>query len=231
MRGMILAAGRGSRMGDLTDTIPKPLLRVGDYYLIEYAIAAMVKADIREIVINVSYRPEQIKLALGNGDRYGVRILYSEEKERLETGGGIFQALPLLGDEPFVVMSSDIISEYALKKLPQEPEGLAHLILVDNPEFHPQGDFCLNGQHVYCEGAATFTFSNIGVYRPELFAECIPGHFPLAPVLIEAIARKQVTGEYFAGQWFNVGDVEQLNRAMANYRHPHEFSSVLQKII
>ncbi len=214
MRGMILAAGRGTRMGSLTDDTPKPLLRVGQHYLIEYSIRAMAKADIREIVINVSYHREQIKAALGNGDRYGVAIQYSEEEERLETGGGIFQALPLLGDAPFVVLSSDIISEYALENLPEEPEALAHLVLVDNPVFYPQGDFCLDGKQIYCSGSPMLTFSNIGVYRHALFSECKPGHFRLGTLLTQAITRQQVTGEHFAGQWFNIGDAEQLNAVL-----------------
>lgn len=214
MRGMILAAGRGTRMGSLTDETPKPLLRVGRQYLIEYTILAMAKAGIREIVINISYHREQIKMALGQGERYGVDIQYSEEPERLETGGGIFQALPLLGDTPFMVVSSDIISDYDLAKLPQQPEGLAHLVLVDNPVFHPQGDFCLDGKYVYVGEGAKFTFANIGIYRPELFADCKPGHFPLAPLLKNAMLNKQITGEYFSGQWFNIGDVEQLNNVM-----------------
>ncbi len=218
MRGMILAAGRGMRMGSLTDKTPKPLLRVGKHYLIEYSIRAMAKADIREIVINVSYHREQIKAALGNGDRYGVAIQYSEEEERLETGGGIFQALPLLGDAPFVVLSSDIISEYALKNLPQEPDAFAHLVVVDNPLFHPKGDFSLDGKRISCDGSPTFTFSNIGVYRSELFSKCKPGYFRLGDLLMQAIAHQQVTGEYFGGQWFNIGDPEQLN-AVLNTRH------------
>lgn len=210
MRGMILAAGRGTRMGSLTDVTPKPLLKVGKHYLIEYSIAAMAKANIREIIINVSYCGEQIKTALGDGSRYGVMIQYSEEAERLETGGGIFQALPLLGSDPFVVMSSDIISDYALISLPKEPKNLAHLVLVDNPSFHPQGDFCLKGDRVYCGDPRTFTFSNIGIYRPELFSDCKPGHFRLGALLMQAIANDQVTGEYFTGQWFNIGSAEQL---------------------
>jgi MurNAc alpha-1-phosphate uridylyltransferase len=211
MRGMILAAGRGERMGHLTDTVPKPLLRAGNRYLIEYSIEALVKAGIHEIVINISHCREQIKMALGDGKRYGATIDYSEEEERLETGGGIFQALPLLGHAPFIVLSSDIISDYALENLPKEPEGLAHLVLVDNPVFHPQGDFCLDGQRIYCGGSPTFTFANIGVYRPELFADCEPGYFRLSTVLFPAIASQQVTGEYFAGQWHNVGTAEQLH--------------------
>lgn len=210
MRAMILAAGRGGRMGSLTEQTPKPLLRVGQHYLIEYAITALVRAGIREIVINVSYCREQIQATLGDGARYGVAIHYSIEEERLETGGGILHALPLLGNAPFIVLSSDVISEYALENLPQQPQGLAHLVLVSNPVFHPQGDFCLDGQRVYCGGLRTFTFANIGVYRPELFANCKPGYFRLGTLLSQAIARQQVTGEYFAGKWYNIGTSDQL---------------------
>jgi MurNAc alpha-1-phosphate uridylyltransferase len=211
MRGMILAAGRGERMGSLTQNTPKPLLRVNNRYLIEYSIAALRKADIREIVINISYQREQIKLALGDGSQYGVAIQYSEEEERLETGGGILQALPLLGSEPFIVISSDIITDYPLENLPWQPQALAHLVLVDNPCFHPRGDFCLNGQQIYSGGSPTFTFSNIGIYRPELFADCKPGHFRLGDLLYQAVAQRRVTGEYFNGLWHNIGTVEQLN--------------------
>ncbi|MCD6039015.1 MAG: hddC 1 [Gammaproteobacteria bacterium] len=210
MRGMILAAGRGDRMGALTNVTPKPLLRAGKHYLIEYSIAALIKAGIREIVINISYGREQIKAALGNGERYGVIIYYSEEEERLETGGGILQALPLLGQAPFIVISSDIISSYDLQKLPKEPQALAHLVLVKNPPFHPQGDFSLEGRRIYSSSSPTFTFANIGVYRPELFVGCKLGRFPLGPLLHQAIARQQITGEYFAGQWHNIGTPEQL---------------------
>ncbi len=210
MRGMILAAGRGLRMGDLTDDVPKPLLRIGKRYLIDYAIEALVKADIRDIVINISYHREQIKAALGDGSDYGVTIHYSEEEERLETGGGVFKALPLLGEEPFIVLSSDIISDYSLASLPKEPKGLAHLVLVNNPVFHMQGDFCLEGQCIYFGGSPTLTFANIGIYRPELFADCQPGYFRLGTLLSQAITQKQVTGEHFTGEWYNVGTPEQL---------------------
>ena len=147
MRAMILAAGRGKRMGALTQHTPKPLLKMGDNYLIEYSIANLVRAGIKNIVINISYQGEQIKTALGDGKRYGAAISYSEEAERLETGGGIFNALPLLGNEPFLVVSSDIITDYALTTLPKQPDGLAHLVLVSNPVYHPDGDFGLaNGR-------------------------------------------------------------------------------------
>jgi MurNAc alpha-1-phosphate uridylyltransferase len=214
MRGMILAAGRGERMGNLTDEMPKPLLRAGNKYLIEYAIASLIKAGVREIVINISYQREKIKFALGDGARYGVAIQYSEEEERLETGGGILKALPYLGHEPFIVVSSDVIAGYALKNLPREPDGLAHLVLVDNPVFHLKGDFCLNGKYIDYSGSHlnTFTFANIGVYRPELFSGYSAEKIKLASILKPAIIQRQVTGEHFTGQWHNIGTIEQLNK-------------------
>lgn len=210
MRGMILAAGRGVRMGFLTADTPKPLLRIAEHYLIEYSILALAKIGIQDIVINVSYRRDQIKAVLGNGAQYGVTIHYSEETEALETGGGIFQALPLLGNEPFIVLSCDIVSDYPLEQLPKNPSGLAHLVLVENPTFHPQGDFYLEGQHVCSGGPSTLTYANIGVYRPELFAHCKPGKFPLGTLLKQAVANQQVTGEYFKGWWHNLGTPLQL---------------------
>lgn len=210
MRGMILAAGRGERMGELTRDNPKPLLRVGNHYLIEYTIQRFKQAGINDIVINVSYLGEKIKMALGDGSRYGVVIQYSEEKERLETGGGILQALPWLGDEPFVVVSSDVICDYPLTSLPAEPTGLAHLVMVQNPDFHLQGDFGLQGGFVDMRANPTYTFGNIGVYRKELFSGMKPGHFPLNQLLFPAIERQQVTGELYEGVWHNVGSPEQL---------------------
>lgn len=210
MRAMILAAGRGERMGALTEKTPKPLLRVADHYLIEYMINQLARANIREIVINVSYHGEQIKAALGNGDRYGVQLVYSEEVERLETGGGIFKALPLLGDKPFIVLSSDIITDFPLENLSQSPQGLAHLVLVDNPTFHPRGDFGLRHNVIDKQALPTFTFANIGVYRPELFANCEAGYFPLNRLLLPAIQQKQITGELYQGLWYNIGTPDTL---------------------
>jgi MurNAc alpha-1-phosphate uridylyltransferase len=210
MRAMILAAGRGERMGQLTQDTPKPLLKVAGHYLIEYSLYALQKAGIHEIVINVCYRADQIKHALGNGERYGVNIHYSEEETALETGGGIMQALPLLGSEPFLVLSSDIITAYPLPSLPTEPNGLAHLVLVDNPVFHPRGDFCLVGQRIYFGKGQTLTFGNIGIYRPELFAQCHSGRFRLGELLKAEILNQNVSGEHYAGFWHNVGTSEEL---------------------
>lgn len=210
MRGMILAAGRGERMRLLTDNIPKPLLRVKNKYLIEYAIDNLKLAGVREIVVNISWHADAIKKALGDGKQYGVSIVYSEEPERLETGGGIAKALPLLGEDPFIAVSADIITDYPLNALPRQPQGLAHLILVDNPPFHPYGDFGLNGKHVDVLSAPAYTFANIGVYRPEMFDGCGVACFPLSKLLFPAIRKQQVTGEYYKGVWYNVGTPEEL---------------------
>lgn len=215
MRGMILAAGRGARMGMLTEDVPKPLLRVGGNHLIEYSIAALKKIGITDIVINIAYRGEQIKQTLGNGARYGVTLHYSEEQEALETGGGIYQALPLLGTEPFIVLSGDVVTDYPLQNLPKEPKGLAHLVLIDNPIYHPQGDFCLAGEKIYRGSETALTFSNVGIYRPELFADCQPGKFRLGTLLQEKIAEEKVTGEYYRGLWYNVGAPEDFQQISA----------------
>lgn len=210
MRGMILAAGRGLRMRELTLDTPKPLLQVKGRYLIEYSILALAAAGISEIVINVSYFAEKIKKAMGDGSRYGVSIQYSEEVEALETGGGIFQALPLLGESPFVVLSCDVVTDFDLKKLPKDFSQLAHLVLVDNPAYHPMGDFGLVGDEVKLNVSKTYTFGNIGVYRPELFADCQAGRFRLGDVLKKAVLEGRVSGEYFQGAWFNLGAPEDL---------------------
>lgn len=213
MRGMILAAGRGDRMRELTAHQPKPLLKMNDHYLIEYAIASLKRADIREIVINISYLGEQIKSALGDGKRYGVDIHYSEEKERLETGGGIFQALPWLGNAPFLAVSCDIIMDYPLQNLLLPQDKLAHLLLVDNPHYHPNGDFGLRDGIIDKNARPTYTFANAGVYHPDLFLGCSPGHFRLTQVLNPAIAKNQITGEVYRGVWHNIGTPEDLNSA------------------
>ncbi len=214
MRGMILAAGRGQRMGGLTEQIPKPLLRVKNRYLIEYSIDSLTNIGVQDIVINVAYRGDQIKEALGDGSRYGARFYFSEEEQALETGGGILQALPLLGHQPFITLSCDVICDFALQNLPREPRGLAHLVVVENPLYHPRGDFCLRDDMLYLAEQNQFTFSNIGIYRPELFAGCQPGKFRLGDLLKQAILDGRVSGEVYHGNWHNVGtpmDLEGVN--------------------
>jgi MurNAc alpha-1-phosphate uridylyltransferase len=210
MRAMILAAGRGARMGELTTAVPKPLLRAGGRYLIEYSLRSLVKVGITDIIINVSYHGQQIKDALGNGRHFGANIHYSEEPEALETGGGVFQALPWLGVEPFIVLSSDIVTDYPLQNLPRNPQSLAHLVLVDNPDFHPEGDWCLEGERIYLGDAQRYTFGNIGVYRPELFAHATAGHYRLSDIFTPAIQQQLISGEVYRGFWRNIGKPGQL---------------------
>lgn len=210
MRAIILAAGRGSRMGHLTDHTPKALLRVNHKYLIEYSIENLKMAGIKEIIINVSYGGEQIKTALGNGSHWGINISYSEEPNALETGGGIFKALPLLGKEPFIATSCDIISDYVFEHLSIDPQKLAHLVLVKNPDFHPAGDFCLDNCKIYLGNKQTYTYANISILHPDLFKNCRPGKFLLGPLLKEAIRENKVSGELFLGRWYNVGTPKDL---------------------
>ncbi|HLB57555.1 MAG TPA: sugar phosphate nucleotidyltransferase, partial [Gammaproteobacteria bacterium] len=189
---------------------PKALLKIKDRYLIDYSIHALAKINIREIVINICYEREQIKIALGDGARYGVHIHYSEEAEALETGGGIAQALPLLGAEPFIALSCDLVTDYPLENLLNHPKKLAHLVLVDNPPFHLRGDFSLNDQEIYEGGSKTLTFASIGIYQPSLFDGRRAERFRLGDLLKQAIAKQQVTGEYYAGYWHNIGTPDQL---------------------
>jgi MurNAc alpha-1-phosphate uridylyltransferase len=209
---MILAAGRGERMRPLTDHTPKPLLPVAGKPLIAHHLEALRAAGIGEIVINTGHLGEQLSAALGDGRAWGVRIAWSPEPpEALETGGGIFQALALLGSEPFLVVNGDVWTDYPFARLPPSPAGLAHLVLASNPPHHPQGDFALtdDGQ-VEESGARRLTFSGISVLRPELFAGCVPGRFPLGPLLRRAIAAGQVSGECYAGQWWDIGTPQRL---------------------
>ncbi|BAZ95228.1 nucleotidyl transferase [Thiohalobacter thiocyanaticus] len=209
---MILAAGRGERMRPLTDHTPKPLLPVAGRALIDYHLEALARAGLREVVINHAHLGVQIEAALGNGSRHGLRISYSPEPEgALETGGGILQALSKLGPDPFLVINGDIWTDYDYARLPQRLDGLAHLVLVDNPPQHPDGDFHLHTDGRLREtGGVRLTFSGIGVYHPDLFTGCEPGRFPLAPLLRRAIAQGQVSGEHFTGRWVDVGTPERL---------------------
>ncbi|GAB6040445.1 nucleotidyltransferase family protein [Endothiovibrio diazotrophicus] len=214
---MILAAGRGERMRPLTDHTPKPLLPAGGKRLIEYHLERLAAAGFREVVINLAHLGGQIRNHLGDGGRYGLAVAYSQEPEgALETGGGIFNALPLLGDAPFLVVNGDVWCDYPFGGM-DEPRGLAHLVLIDNPEHNPKGDFALENGMVKSDGESKLTFSGIGLYRPELFAGCQPGPFPLAPLLRAAMARGEVSGEHYSGQWLDIGTpqrLEALNQAL-----------------
>ena len=211
MRAMILAAGRGERMRPLTDHTPKPLLDVGGKPLIQYHIEALRDAGFRELVVNHAHLGQQIVERLGDGAQLGVHIDYSPEPEgALETGGGIKHALPLLGGQPFLVINGDIWTDYPYQQLYREPEGLAHLVLIDNPAHNPTGDFQLNGLRVAAEGKRKLTFSGIGLYQPGLFADSADGAFPLAPLLRRAMHAGQVSGEYYQGRWLDIGTPQRL---------------------
>ncbi|MHA6179073.1 N-acetylmuramate alpha-1-phosphate uridylyltransferase MurU [Pseudomonas mohnii] len=212
MKAMILAAGKGERMRPLTLTTPKPLVRAGGVPLIEYHLRALATAGFDEIVINHAWLGRQIEDYLGDGSRYGVHIQYSPEGEPLETGGGIFRALPLLGDEAFVVVNGDIWTDYDFSVLHQPIVGLAHLVLANNPDHHPAGDFQLiDGQVRDAQpDVATLTYSGIAVLHPQLFEGCSAGAFKLAPLLRSAMANGQVSGERLNGQWVDVGTHERL---------------------
>jgi MurNAc alpha-1-phosphate uridylyltransferase len=216
MKAMILAAGRGERMQPLTDITPKPLLKVAGKPLIEYCIENLVAAGFTQLVINLSHLGQQIQDYCGDGSQWGAEISYSDEGETaLETAGGIAYALPLLGNQPFLVINADIICDYPLAGLKSKNFDLAHLVLIDNPPHHPQGDFSLN-QHLLSEiGDEKFTFSGIGIYHPDLFKEIAVGPLKLRPVLNQAMQEKRISGEKFDGLWMDIGTPERLKEIEA----------------
>jgi len=221
MKAMILAAGRGERMRPLTDHTPKPLLNVGGKPLIAHLIESLARAGFQDLVINHAHLGNQIEAALGDGARFGVRIVWSREPDgALETGGGICQALPLLGPGPFLVVNGDIWTDYPFAHLQRDFPGLAHLVLVDNPPHHAHGDFALEGGYVHPEGVPRLTFSGIGLYRAALFHDSPPGKFPLAPLLRSAMARDAVTGEHYQGKWRDIGTPERLVALDAELSRP-----------
>ena len=213
MRAMVLAAGRGERMRPLTLDRPKPLLEVGGMPLIAHHLHALAMAGFRDVVVNVSWLGAQIRSALGDGSRFNVRLGYSDEgPEPLETGGGIFRALPLLGPAPFLVLNGDIWTDYPYAKLRESLRAadLAHLVLVANPMHNPGGDFVLRAGRVVEEAGERLTFSGVGVYRPELFEGCRDGTFKLAPLLRAAARAGRVSGELHDGEWLDIGTPQRL---------------------
>lgn len=220
MRAMILAAGRGERMRPLTDTCPKPLLPVGGRPLIAWHLEHLARAGITDILVNHAWLGERIEATLGDGRAYGVRLRYSAEAPALETAGGIARALPFFQDRPFLVINGDIWCDWdpvqARQRVASWPEDrLAHLVLVDNPTHHPEGDFVLaaDGQVMprADTGAPALTFAGIGLYRPALFATTDPDRpAPLAPLLRQAMAAHAVSGERHPGRWIDVGTPARL---------------------
>lgn len=217
MRAMILAAGRGERMRPLTDHTPKPLLKVGGKPLIVWHLERLANAGITEVVINHAHLGGQIEQSLGNGQQWGMSIQYSPEQVALETAGGIANALPLLGKEAFLVVNGDIYidMDFANCKINAanvcNATQLAHLVLVNNPKQHIVGDFALNERLVSNDGPQKLTFSGVGIYHPSLFVNVEKGQpAKLAPILREAMLEYQVSGEYFQGEWHDIGTPERL---------------------
>jgi len=212
---MILAAGRGERMGALTAAQPKPLLAVGDRSLIEHHVVRLAASGIENVVINLSYRGSEIRKRLGDGSRFGVSIEYSEEGEPpLETGGGIVHALPLLGHEPFLLVNSDVYTSFDFRVLVERPR-VPTLVLVPNPTHNVRGDFGLDAAGFVSATPPLSTYAGIAIFDPRWFAELPAGRRPLKPVLDAAIARRELRGLKFAGLWLDVGTPERLEEARA----------------
>ncbi len=220
MKAMLLAAGRGERMRPLTDHTPKPLLPVAGKALIEHTIMQLVAAGFDDLVINHAHLGQQIPERLGDGRQFGAKICYSAEGEQaLETAGGIINALPLLGDDVFLVVNADIATDFPFATLKNQPVDLAHLVLVNNPDHHPDGDFTVTDSGLVTDnGSEKFTFSGIGLYRAELFQQTAVGVSKLAPILRQAMTAQRVTGQHFTGFWMDIGTPERLQALDALYR-------------
>lgn len=212
MKAIILAAGRGERMRPLTDHTPKPLLTIAGKPLIEYTVEALVTAGITDIVINLAHLGAQIQRYFEDGSRHKTHIEYSDEgKTALETAGGIKKALPLLGDDPFLVVNGDIFCDFPFQTLINQSVDLAHLVLVNNPTHHSNGDFALTEQgYASQNGTPKYTYSGIGLYHPDLFATLTPGISALGPLLKTTMQQERITGELYQGRWMDIGTPERL---------------------
>lgn len=217
---LIFAAGLGERMRPLTDRTPKPLLMAGGKPLIVWHLEKLAAVGVHYVVINTSHLADQFPETLGDGSRWGLRIRYAYEGPTpLETGGGMLNALPLLGPEPFIAVSADIYCDYDYAKLPWEPAGLAHLVMVPNPDWHAAGDFVLRDGRLQEQGAGErLTFGNIGVYRPQFVHGHAPGRFKLLPLYQQAMRDGQLSGERYDSFWRNLGNPAQLAELDAHLR-------------
>lgn len=211
MRAMILAAGRGERLRPLTDNIPKALVEVQGRSLLERHLDNVKRAGVRMVVINLGWLGDQIIERVGSGERYGLDVFYSQEGENiLETGGGIHNALPKLGGDPFLVVNADIYTDMPIPNFELSDNALGHLVMVPTPEYREHGDFDIDKGLIHNGPEPTLTFSGVAVYRPEFFDGCEAGRFPLAPMLREAADRGQLTGSLYEGLWADVGTQERL---------------------
>ena len=212
MRAMILAAGRGERLRPLTDELPKPLVEIAGKTLIEYHLEALSGAGFREVVINQGHLGDLLRKSLGDGSHWGLNIHWSDEQpEALETGGGIFKALPQLGTAPFLVINGDLWTDYPFARLRAVKCDWAHLVMVPNPAHNPGGDFALAGARIRETGDRKLTFSGMAVYNPRLFDGCQPGKFSVVPLVRLAMENHLVTGEEFQGDWNDIGTLERLD--------------------
>lgn len=212
---MMLAAGTGGRMGHLVENCPKPLVKLAGKPIMQYSLERLAKQQLNEVVINLYYRGEQIEQYFGDGSAWGLHIRYTHEAELLDTGGGIKHALPLLGDKPFMVVNGDVWTDYAFANLvgKLQDDCLAHLVLVPTPAHKRQDDFGFDadGRLVKCSENG-YTFSGIGVYRPELISSVTEEKFSLVKPLLQAMSNGQVTGEVHHGLWSDIGTAERLSQ-------------------
>ena len=211
MRAMVLAAGRGERLRPLTDELPKSLIEVRGESLLERHLRNVRAAGIRNVVINLGWLGDKIVDRVGSGERFGLEVVYSDERgDVLETGGGIHKALPLLGDPPFLVVNADVYTDMPVPDVPLAADHLGHLVLVPTPDYRDRGDFDLVGGLIRNGPLRAYTFSGIAVYRPELFDGCEAGRFPLAPLLREAADAGRLAGSLYEGHWADIGTPERL---------------------
>jgi MurNAc alpha-1-phosphate uridylyltransferase len=216
MIAMILAAGRGERLRPITESVPKALVEVQGESMLERHLRAVSEAGVETVVINLGWLGDKIVERIGSGSRFGLNVIYSPEGDDiLETGGGIHRALPMLGDEPFLVINADIYTDMPLPTCALQGDDLGHLVLVPRPAHKDTGDFALDNGRIRNEGDSLQTFSGVAVYGPAFFAECTPGRFPLAPLLRTAADADRLSGELYTGLWRDVGTPERLKELNA----------------
>ncbi len=211
MRAMLLAAGRGERLRPLTDEVPKSLVEVRGESLLERHLASIHAAGVRTVVINLGWLGDRIVERVGSGERYGLNVLYSQEGENiLETGGGIHKALPMLGDEPFLVINADIYTDMPMPRIELAAEHVGHLVMVPSPGYRDGGDFDIEDGLIRNGETQKLTFSGVAMYRPAFFDGCEPGRFPLAPMLREAADHGKLSGSLYQGLWADIGTPDRL---------------------
>lgn len=224
MKAMILAAGRGERLKPLTNTTPKALIELNGQPLIVHHILNLKSHGINDIVINTAYLGKKIEQYIGNGEAFGVNITYSKEKSGgLETGGGIVNALPLLGKEPFIAVNADIYCPFNFEKLPKLNKSLAHLVLVNNPAHNPNGDYAIDGDYLSNrDDLNKYTFSGIAIYHPDFFKNCTDGKYSVTPIVKEMANKNTVSAELYPETWHDIGTQERLEIAQKALNHKNK---------